>query len=61
VIRKRPAPPPFSFIGAPTEPNQKANWLPSPAGGFNLTHRLYVPEDSLQKGTWKPPAVKAME
>ena len=43
---------------APTDPKQKANWLPSPEGGFYLNLRLYVPDDSLQKGTWKPPVVK---
>ena len=43
---------------APTDPKHKANWLPSPKGGFYLNLRLYVPDDSLQKGTWKPPVVK---
>ena len=46
---------------APSNANERANWLPSPAGGFNLNLRLYVPDDSLQKGTWKPPVVKAVE
>ena len=46
---------------APSDANERANWLPSPAGGFNLNLRLYVPDDSLQKGTWKPPVVKAVE
>ena len=46
---------------APTDANARANWLPSPEGGFNLNLRLYVPDDSLQKGTWKPPVVQAVE
>jgi hypothetical protein len=44
---------------APIDAKQRANWLPAPAGGFNLNLRLYVPDDSLQKGTWKPPIVRA--
>lgn len=43
---------------SPRDGKQKANWLPVPAGGFYLNLRMYVPDDSLQKGTWKPPAVK---
>jgi hypothetical protein len=46
---------------APTAPSRRANWLPAPAGGFNLNLRLYVPDDSLQKGAWKPPVVKMVE
>ena len=42
---------------APTDPNAKANWLPSPKEGFYLDLRLYVPDESLAKGTWAPPAV----
>jgi hypothetical protein len=45
---------------APTGRQQTANWLPSPAGGFYLTLRMYVPDDSLQKGTWTPPKVQVM-
>ncbi|MFZ0613033.1 MAG: DUF1254 domain-containing protein, partial [Desulfobacterales bacterium] len=46
---------------SPREGKQKANWLPAPAGGFYLNLRMYVPDDSLQKGTWKPPAVKMVD
>lgn len=45
---------------APTDPKQKANWLPAPEGGFYLDLRLYGPDDSLAKGTWSPPAVKVI-
>jgi hypothetical protein len=42
---------------------KEANWLPSPAGDFLLTLRMYWPKDKppsilpLGKGTWVPPAV----
>lgn len=42
---------------APTDPAAKANWLPTPAGGFYLDLRLYVPDDSLATGAWAPPPV----
>jgi hypothetical protein len=45
----------------PQNPAQKANWLPSPDGGFYLNLRLYVPDDSLQNGTWKPPMVRVVQ
>lgn len=38
----------------------EANWLPAPNGPFYLLLRLYWPEDSFLKGTWKvPPVTKA--
>ncbi len=46
---------------APTDAKQKANWLPAPAEGFYLNLRMYVPDGSLQKGTWKPPVVKVVD
>jgi hypothetical protein len=41
-------------------PEREANWLPAPAGKFNLMMRLYWPAEtppSIIDGTWKPPAV----
>jgi hypothetical protein len=37
-----------------------ANWLPAPAGRFNLTTRRYWPTEqapSILDGNWAPPAV----
>ena len=41
----------------PTDPNQKANWLPAPDGPIYMVMRLYWPKDEALKGTWKPPVV----
>lgn len=40
--------------GAGTE----SNWLPAPAGEFNLTMRLYAPKGQVTDGRWNPPAIK---
>ncbi|PHS11131.1 MAG: hypothetical protein COA78_10340 [Blastopirellula sp.] len=45
---------------SPYDPKKKANWLPTPKEGFYLDLRLYVPDDSLQKGTWSPPKVQVI-
>jgi len=35
------------------------NWLPVPAGNFNITARFYWPKPALLNGEWKmPPVVK---
>lgn len=40
------------------QPAQGAsNWLPAPAGTFNLCARLYYPKHEALDGTWTPPAV----
>ncbi|MDD2050597.1 DUF1254 domain-containing protein [Pseudomonas putida] len=38
-----------------------ANWLPAPAGAFNLAMRLYSPQPAVRDGSWVPPAVKRLE
>jgi len=38
--------------------DKEPNWLPAPAGRFNLMLRLYWPRESLLEGVWQPPAVK---
>lgn len=41
-----------------TQPADPAvNWLPSPAGGFRLILRTYLPAPSVLDGTWLPPAL----
>ena len=41
-----------------TKPTEKGvNWLPSPAAGFRLNMRLYLPSKSILNGTWKEPSV----
>jgi hypothetical protein len=37
--------------------DKEANWLPAPAGSFNLTMRLYAPMSDALTGKWNPPAV----
>jgi hypothetical protein len=41
---------------APTA-DKVSNWLPAPKGSFNLTLRLFIPQDSVLKGMWTTPAV----
>lgn len=41
----------------PANPNQRANWLPSPGGPFRMMLRLYQPRSTVTNGTWKPPAI----
>ena len=38
--------------------DKEANWLPAPAGAFNLCLRLYWPKEEILKGNWTPPPVK---
>ncbi len=42
----------------PTSPSDKANWLPSPAGPFQLMLRAYLPTEALAKGQAPLPVVK---
>lgn len=39
---------------------QVANWLPAPAGEFNLSLRLYWPKPEVSSGAWTPPTVRRM-
>jgi hypothetical protein len=41
--------------GDPGDPG--ANWLKTPLGGFNAYLRMYVPDQSVIDGAWKPPAI----
>jgi hypothetical protein len=42
---------------APTDPVQRANWLPAPKGDFSLYVRAYWPKPAITEGSWTPPAV----
>jgi hypothetical protein len=42
----------------PSDPDQLANWLPSPdAAEFSLSIRAYWPKEQITGGVWTPPAV----
>jgi hypothetical protein len=44
--------------------DKEQNWLPAPAGEFNMTMRLYWPKEkdpSILDGSWKPPAVTKVQ
>jgi len=43
---------------APTDPVQRANWLPAPKGDFSLYVRAYWPKAAITEGSWMPPAVQ---
>ena len=45
----------------PTDPDQKANWLPSPDGPIYMVMRLYWPKDEALNGSWSPPPIKRTE
>ena len=37
--------------------DKEANWLPVPAGAFNLAMRIYAPRSEVLTGKWNPPPV----
>jgi len=41
----------------PTDPVERANWLPTPSGRFYLALRMYWPKPEALDGTWNPPPV----
>ena len=41
----------------PTDPAQKANWLPAPDGPIYMVMRLYWPKEAALNGDWQPPAI----
>ena len=42
-------------------PSDTSNWLPAPAGNFNLTMRLYGPETRVLDGSYRLPAVSPVQ
>lgn len=45
---------------SPPVDSPAANWLPCPAGPFNLCLRLYRPERRALDGSWAPPAIRRL-
>jgi hypothetical protein len=45
----------------PPRKDHGSNWLPAPAGDFNLTMRVYDPKPEMLDGSWQPPPVKRAE
>jgi len=41
----------------PTDPIERANWLPTPSGSFYIALRMYWPKPEALDGTWNPPPV----
>ena len=41
----------------PSDPAQRANWLPSPAGAFRPLLRVYEPDDAIFDGTYELPPI----
>lgn len=44
-----------------TPETKQSNWLPSPAGRFVVTLRLYLPKDEYLNGKWKLPPIERIE
>ena len=42
----------------PTDPVERANWLPAPPGPFYLLARHYSPEPAILTGDWLPPPIE---
>jgi hypothetical protein len=43
---------------APAEPDRRANWLPTPAGGFRPILRMYEPEAAAFDGRYELPPIR---
>jgi hypothetical protein len=44
----------------PSDPVQRANWLPAPEGDFSLYVRAYWPKVAVTDGSWTLPAAEKM-
>ena len=42
---------------APDDPSERANWLPAPAGEYNVVLRLYGAKPEVSDGKWTPPPI----
>jgi hypothetical protein len=44
------------YVGpTPPESAPEGNWIPSPPQNFAMTLRLYLPQEQVMTGRWKPP------
>jgi hypothetical protein len=48
----------FMSAHEPDDPKRRANWLPTPAGPFRPTLRMYSPRSPVLDGVWMPPAIR---
>ena len=46
------------FVSNRPPPGHEGNWLPAPAGSFNLVLRAYLPGRGIRSGAWAPPGVR---
>lgn len=42
-------------------PGRESNWLPTPAGTFSVTMRIYLPTEHVKNHAWKPPRLVAQQ
>ncbi|MBM7061815.1 DUF1254 domain-containing protein [Pseudomonas sp. UL073] len=42
-------------------PEQQGNWLPAPAGHFDVILRLYLPTEAARTGSYAPPAIQPVK
>ncbi|MEE4121312.1 MAG: DUF1254 domain-containing protein [Paracoccaceae bacterium] len=49
----------FMQAEEPTDPTERANWLPAPDGPFYLLMRHYSPRSAILTGDWLPPPIEA--
>lgn len=40
--------------------NAESNWLPAPAGPFNMIMRVYSPKQEMLDRAWRPPPVRPL-
>ncbi len=45
----------------PPAEERRSNWLPAPAGRFDMVLRLYWPSPEVLTGEWVPPAIKRVD
>jgi hypothetical protein len=46
------------YLANQAPPGHEANWLPAPAGRFNVVLRAYLPTAPIARGSWTPPGIR---